>query len=490
MKTRASLKNRQGGAVAVMVGISIVVLVGFLALVIDLGHLYIAKTELQNGADAAALAGAKQLDGTYLGCCDTANPNSGVNKAIAIAAQNRYDFSKPVDITIANISVGDCPDPRPVADGGCMVLASTVTTDSAAAGKTFLKVDTGPRQLGTWLAPVFNLLTGGNYSVTSTFGMAVAGRYTVDVAPLGICALDKTHPEFGFIRGVTYNIPEINPLSVQPDFMWLNPVDIPNDGTDTASCEPNHSSTSYTAPFVCTGKSAINQVPGWVYVNTGAAAALNKALNSRFDEFQGNTCDPVTAPPDTNIMQYVNDTDFSKASNPKVQANWMSPTPIRQDVAMDHNTAVAIYNGTLTLAQWRASLNTPQNWGVLWSASRERNFSSGADYTTSDWSTLYSGITASSYPEPSPYAQTTGSYFQGPSVAPPGKPKRRVVNMVIVDCPNTGVGKGVSCLPLPTLAIGKFFLPVKGNLPNEVFAEFVELFPTPLPPVDDIRLYQ
>src|SRR4030065_171132 len=52
MKTGASLKNRQGGAVAVMVGISMVLLVGFLAMVIDLGHLYVAKTGLQNAAEA------------------------------------------------------------------------------------------------------------------------------------------------------------------------------------------------------------------------------------------------------------------------------------------------------------------------------------------------------------------------------------------------------------------------------------------------------
>ena len=105
MKTGGGLKNRQGGAVAVTVGVSMVMLIGFLALVIDLGHLYITKTELQNAADAAALAGAKELNGKASGVANA------VTKATEIAAQNRYDFSKPVDITVDNISVGNCPDP-------------------------------------------------------------------------------------------------------------------------------------------------------------------------------------------------------------------------------------------------------------------------------------------------------------------------------------------------------------------------------------------
>jgi Flp pilus assembly protein TadG len=49
------------GAVAVLGAIIIVVLLGFAALAIDIGHLMVVKNELQNAADAGALAGANNF---------------------------------------------------------------------------------------------------------------------------------------------------------------------------------------------------------------------------------------------------------------------------------------------------------------------------------------------------------------------------------------------------------------------------------------------
>jgi Flp pilus assembly protein TadG len=52
---------RRRGAIAVFMAVSGVVLLGFAALAVDAGRLYLAKTELQVAADAAALAGANEL---------------------------------------------------------------------------------------------------------------------------------------------------------------------------------------------------------------------------------------------------------------------------------------------------------------------------------------------------------------------------------------------------------------------------------------------
>ena len=54
---RAWGRTREGG-VAVTGGVMTAVLVGFLALAIDLGRMYNLSTELNNAADAAAMAGA------------------------------------------------------------------------------------------------------------------------------------------------------------------------------------------------------------------------------------------------------------------------------------------------------------------------------------------------------------------------------------------------------------------------------------------------
>lgn len=57
----STLNNRQNGAVIVLVAILLVVFLGIAALAIDVYHLYVVRNELQNAADAGALAGAKVL---------------------------------------------------------------------------------------------------------------------------------------------------------------------------------------------------------------------------------------------------------------------------------------------------------------------------------------------------------------------------------------------------------------------------------------------
>ncbi len=51
----------QRGAVAILTAVLFMVFLGFAAFAIDLGHLYLVKSELQNAADAAALAGASVM---------------------------------------------------------------------------------------------------------------------------------------------------------------------------------------------------------------------------------------------------------------------------------------------------------------------------------------------------------------------------------------------------------------------------------------------
>ena len=58
------VKN-QAGVSAVIVAIVLTMLIGFTALAVDVGYLYVTKNELQNVADAAALAGAGYLGSIY-----------------------------------------------------------------------------------------------------------------------------------------------------------------------------------------------------------------------------------------------------------------------------------------------------------------------------------------------------------------------------------------------------------------------------------------
>ncbi len=63
-KLRSQIRNRvrdERGAAMVLVAVSLVVLLGMVALAVDLGMLLEARTESQRVADSAALAGAGWL---------------------------------------------------------------------------------------------------------------------------------------------------------------------------------------------------------------------------------------------------------------------------------------------------------------------------------------------------------------------------------------------------------------------------------------------
>lgn len=60
-------RHPESGAVLVLVAISIVALLGVAALAVDLGYLMVTRNEVQNVADGASLAGARQLGAIYQG---------------------------------------------------------------------------------------------------------------------------------------------------------------------------------------------------------------------------------------------------------------------------------------------------------------------------------------------------------------------------------------------------------------------------------------
>ena len=79
-----NFKEDDKGVVAIIVGLSIFVLLGFGALAVDLGYSMLVKNELQNAADAGALAGAREL---YINNGTAVNPSAN-QLAYDTATQN------------------------------------------------------------------------------------------------------------------------------------------------------------------------------------------------------------------------------------------------------------------------------------------------------------------------------------------------------------------------------------------------------------------
>jgi hypothetical protein len=85
--------GNQSGVTIVLVAISLVALIGFAAIAIDLAYLYIVKGELQNAADSGALAGAQAL---YINNGTQVNPSA--NQAAADFVTANYSEQSPVSI--------------------------------------------------------------------------------------------------------------------------------------------------------------------------------------------------------------------------------------------------------------------------------------------------------------------------------------------------------------------------------------------------------
>lgn len=465
--------RRQRGAIALLFGLTLVVLLAAGGLVLDLGHLYVLKSELQNGADAAALAGAKEINMTAGGI------NNAVTKAINFAGKNKFNFASDLTITSADISFSSTPD------GPWISQADAVASPN---GKSFIRVDTGNKNVNTYLMGVAGIPT------IATFGVAVAGRFVVDVTPLGLCALDPLNRlgaklvgagptmellEHGFRRGMTYDMLQMKNIAGTSDPMLINPVDSP-----PTACGASNSSANFTAPFLCQGNSAIANNASFVYANTGVSSGpVEKALNSRFNDYgSGSACIAASAPPDRNIRPYaVSDLINGPGS-------YMNPVQTQQSQTI---------NATTGLPEPIASSTTV---GALWTYSRPLqatgtpgDYTAGAAFDTSDWASLYqAGLSANgSYPSgasASPYAQTSGAFFLAPGGSS-GSINRRLMNLPLLDC-TIPAGSG-ACKKVPLLGVGRFFMQRPAALSGSskgLYVEFAGLI-EPVPN-SEIKLYR
>lgn len=100
MRRCQSFSRDDSGAMMVLTALLLVVLLGFVALAVDIGHLIVVKNELQNAADAGAMAGANSF-APFI----TANPplpdwNSGYLAADSTTKANRTDNTLITDCRV------------------------------------------------------------------------------------------------------------------------------------------------------------------------------------------------------------------------------------------------------------------------------------------------------------------------------------------------------------------------------------------------------
>lgn len=437
------------GSIAVMSAAALVILIPFLFLALDLTRAYNRKVEIKNMADAVALAAARALDGTPQGL------DKAVSDAAAAAGKFSYSYGNEVfDWSSDALKFGTSGD----VDGTWMDASSAKSSSKTIV---FAKVDFSGLDPKHGRVDNAFMVTS---ETTDVSAMAIAGRTAINITPLAICAMSPTPAvnvsgelvEFGFRRGVAYDLMRLNPNENTPENFLVNPIAPP--GTTGQSVSGN---LDVVGPFVCTGKMAIPNVTGGTVTveRPFPIASLYQHLNSRFGTVAA--CQQSSAPADPNVKEFT----FSNLS----VVNWMK-YPAEGQRANE-------VMGSSSLGTVADPGNTPAGttvFGPLWSYAKAAKYSSYlsssgiepstgyATFATSDWGTLYfAGTAAVSYPSTTPYQSTGGA------AAYKTYRNRRVLNIPLLQCPVPAGTKAQATV----LGIGKFFMTVKADS-AAVYAEF------------------
>jgi Flp pilus assembly protein TadG len=295
--------RRQRGAVAIIVALSLVVMVGFMGLAIDGGRLDLTKTELQNAADACALAAAYELTGNTISA-------EAFQRAEAagrlVAQQNRTDFqSTPVAASQVSVEYNS------VLTGGSWVTAAGTPSGSSKYVRCVIQ--------RTGIAPYFMQALGiGDQTVTSLATATLAPAQSNCAVPMGLCVVGGgTAPNFGYTQGNWYGLDFQDTggaANYTGNFRWIdfdpsNPTPgCSGAGAQELSCVmAGAGQCSLPAPITgsCASSGSASPTPGCVGQN-GNVASMETSYNSRFGVYRNGAGNPqkTTAAPDITGQSY------------------------------------------------------------------------------------------------------------------------------------------------------------------------------------------
>lgn len=253
-----------------LVALSMAILIGFFGLALDLGKLYVAKSELQNAADACALAAARELTGANTGQLMLA-------EGAGIATGRRHDvlfqsetaaFAVNDNVTFSE-TFGGVYQPKDAISGTDALLMQYVRCTVARGG------------IANWLIHVLNVLPGISIGEQKVSASAVAtltpSQITSCAIPVALCssAVTPAPPVGTWVQSV------IGPGksgsgtgNLTGNFMW---VDYSPPGGGASELSEN-----LTGPGVCNLPAIGSQVG-----EAGVISSLGAAWNTRFGILKG-----------------------------------------------------------------------------------------------------------------------------------------------------------------------------------------------------------
>lgn len=192
------IKRHQRGAVAVLFGLMLVVLIAFAGLAVDVGRFFVIKSELQNAVDACALSAATQLR-------PGVNDTEVLNRAVA------YGTVFSTGGTLADTTILNRANFQSVTipmDASHIRFATTlagpyVSDASVASNAHYVRCEVPLTNLPVYFLRILNILDLGPLGPQTVSAMAVAtqGTQACNLVPAGICARTSEVPHHGLVRG-------------------------------------------------------------------------------------------------------------------------------------------------------------------------------------------------------------------------------------------------------------------------------------------------
>jgi Flp pilus assembly protein TadG len=197
----------QKGAVTVLVALMLPVLMGAAALAVDLSYLYVVRNELQNDADASALAGARTLYKNNASSLDWAGAASTAQSAIAL---NRAAGHALAD---GQVQTGYWDTHQTIV--GMQNLPMTPSANDAPAVQVTLSKSDGQNQgpVNTFLARILGIFSKP-VRVTAVAGVTSPG--VVNPGGLFPFAMSECMYQKFWNSSVQPAAPKIDPLTGKP----------------------------------------------------------------------------------------------------------------------------------------------------------------------------------------------------------------------------------------------------------------------------------
>ncbi|MBI3807110.1 MAG: pilus assembly protein [Nitrospirae bacterium] len=305
-RLRQPLDNSRG-ATAVMVALSLTVLLAMAAAAIDVGHALVARNELQNAADAAALAGARTLGVAYEGMTPAAMAaytlTGGDHAAIVADAQAAAVLNQAaaVNVTVnaADVGIG-------LWDSATRTFAVTANQPRAVNVVTHRDGSAnGP--ISTFLAGVVGM-TSVNVSAVATAELTALGSTPPGALDLPLAISQLFFSQYGCGDSIMLYPSNGTPQSCA-GFTTFNQS--PSNDIAMRNIINGMINGTYQAPPTTAGQTQLNFTNGTLSNPTWTA--LVNLFNAKKDAsgvwdalvpvYQGNSCHPSGAIP---IVGYAN----------------------------------------------------------------------------------------------------------------------------------------------------------------------------------------